>query len=105
MLLFNVIVPQLFWLRRMRRNMVVIVVVSILINIGMWFERVGIVLNTLSHDYLPSMWRVFMPTIWDWFLLAGSLGFFAFLYLILSRLVPMVSMHEVRGLVAAESGS
>jgi molybdopterin-containing oxidoreductase family membrane subunit len=103
MLLFNVVIPQAFWLRRMRRNIVVAVVISILINIGMWLERIGIVWNTLSHGQLPSTWRVFIPTFWDWALLAGSLGFFAFLFLILVRLFPMVSMHEMRSLVAEET--
>jgi Ni/Fe-hydrogenase subunit HybB-like protein len=102
MLLFNVVIPQAFWLRRMRRNVVVAVVISILINIGMWLERIGIVWNTLSYSQLPSTWRVFIPTFWDWALLAGSLGFFAFLFLILVRLFPMVSMHEMRSMVAEE---
>ena len=84
---------------RIRNSVVAVVVIAILINVGMWLERIEIVWNTLSHGYLPSMWRVFFPTIWDWALLAGSLGFFAFLYLILVRVFPMVSMHEVRRLV------
>jgi molybdopterin-containing oxidoreductase family membrane subunit len=103
MLLFNVVIPQAFWLRRIRRNIVVAVVISILINIGMWLERIGIVWTTLSHSQLPSTWRVFVSTIWDWALLAGSLGFFAFLFLILVRLFPMVSMHEMRSMVAEET--
>jgi molybdopterin-containing oxidoreductase family membrane subunit len=103
MLLLNVAVPQGFWLARARRSVVTVVAISILINIGMWLERIGIVWNTLSHDYLPSAWRVFHPTIWDWLLLFGSLGFFAFLYLILVRIFPIVSMHEVRRLVGERS--
>jgi molybdopterin-containing oxidoreductase family membrane subunit len=103
MLLFNVAIPQAFWLPRVRRNIVAAVVISILINIGMWLERIGIVWNTLSHGQLPSTWRVFVPTFWDWALLAGSLGFFAFLFLVLVRLFPMVSMHEMRSLVAEET--
>jgi molybdopterin-containing oxidoreductase family membrane subunit len=102
MLLFNVAVPQLFWFARVRRSVVAVVSIAVLINIGMWLERIGIVMNTLSHDYLPSMWRLFVPTFWDWALLAGSLGFFAFLYLLLVRIFPMVSMHEVRKLVFEE---
>ncbi len=96
LLLFNVIVPQLYWLRAIRRSIWAVVIIAILVNVGMWLERIEIVWNTLSHGYLPSMWRLFFPTIWDWSLLIGSLGFFAFLYLLLCRLVPMVSMHEVR---------
>jgi molybdopterin-containing oxidoreductase family membrane subunit len=103
MLLLNVIVPQAFWLARIRRNIFAAVVIAIFINTGMWFERIGIVVNTLTHDYAVSMWRLFVPTIWDWALLAGSLGLFALLYLGLVRILPMVSMHEVRRLVFEES--
>jgi molybdopterin-containing oxidoreductase family membrane subunit len=102
MLLFNGIVPQLFWLTRVRTNILAVVVIAILINIGMWFERIEIVWNTLSHDYLPSQWRIFVPTFWDWGMLAGSLGLFALLYLLLVRIFPMVSIHEVRRLVFEE---
>jgi molybdopterin-containing oxidoreductase family membrane subunit len=103
MLLFNCVVPQLFWLKAIRRNIVAVVVIAILINVGMWLERIGIVWNTLSHGYSPSMWRIFAPTLWDWTLLIGSLGFFAFLYLLLVRLFPMVSMHEVRKMLSEEA--
>ena len=77
------VIPQAFWFaaraaqhRRGRSPS------RSLINIGMWLERILIVWNTLSHGYLPSMWRLFFPTLWDWLLLAGSLGFFALLFLI-----------------------
>jgi molybdopterin-containing oxidoreductase family membrane subunit len=103
MLLFNCAVPQLFWLKAIRRNIVAVVAIAILINVGMWLERIGIVWNTLSHGYSPSMWRIFAPTLWDWTLLIGSLGFFAFLYLLLVRLFPMVSMHEVRKMLSEEA--
>jgi Ni/Fe-hydrogenase subunit HybB-like protein len=102
LLLCNVIIPQLFWIERIRHSIFAVVVISIFINIGMWLERIEIVWNTLSHGYLPSMWRIFFPTFWDWALLSGSLGFFAFLYLMLVRLFPMVSMHEVRKLLFEE---
>jgi molybdopterin-containing oxidoreductase family membrane subunit len=102
MLLCNVVVPQAFWFARVRRSVLAVVVVSIVINIGMWLERIGIVWMTLSHGYSPSMWRLFVPTFWDWALLIGSLGFFAFLYLILARIFPMVSMHEVKRMLFEE---
>ncbi|HVZ51929.1 MAG TPA: NrfD/PsrC family molybdoenzyme membrane anchor subunit [Pseudolabrys sp.] len=102
LLLFNVIVPQAFWFTRVRRNVLAVVGVALLINVGMWLERIEIVWNTLSHGYLPSLWRIFVPTLWDWSLLLGSLGFFGLLYLLLVRVFPMVSMHEVRRLVFEE---
>jgi molybdopterin-containing oxidoreductase family membrane subunit len=103
MLFCNCVVAHAFWIRRARRSIAVVVVISIIINIGMWLERITIVWNTLSHGYAKSMWRVFYPTFWDYATLFGSLGFFALLYLILCRLVPMVSMHETRRLISSEA--
>ena len=99
MLFCNVLAPQAFWFAVVRRNIAVVFVIAVAINIGMWLERILIILNTLSHTRLPSMRHLFTPTIWDWTLLFGSLGFFAFMFLIFVRLVPSVSMHEVRSLV------
>ncbi len=104
LLLFNCVIPQLFWFVRVRCSVMAVVVIAILINVGMWLERIEIVWNTLSHGYLPSMWRIFIPTFWDWALLLGSLGFFAFLYLLLVRIFPMVSIHEVKKLVYEKGG-
>ncbi|HZL32031.1 MAG TPA: NrfD/PsrC family molybdoenzyme membrane anchor subunit [Pseudolabrys sp.] len=98
----NVFIPQLFWWRAIRRNIKAVCVIGVLINVGMWLERILIIWNTLSHGFLPSMRRSFVPTFWDWSLLLGSLGFFAFMFLLFVRLVPAVSMHEVRKLVHDE---
>jgi molybdopterin-containing oxidoreductase family membrane subunit len=92
----NVLAPQAFWFAAIRRYIVVVFVIAVLINIGMWIERILIIWMTLSHDYLPSMWRPFHPTAWDWLTLIGSLGLFATMYLVFVRLVPTVSMHEVK---------
>jgi len=104
MLACNVLIPQLLWFRPVRRSIPWLIVIAVAINLGMWFERILIVWNTLAHGYLPSMWSLFGPTFWDWALLAGSLGLFVLLYLCFSRLFPVVSMHEVRRLVAEETG-
>lgn len=101
----NVLIPQFFWWPAVRRSIAVVCVVGVVINIGMWLERILIVWNTLSHGFLPSMRRSFMPTIWDWSLVAGSLGFFAFMFLLFVRLVPSVSMHETRKLVYDEASA
>ncbi len=103
LLLCNVVIPQAFWLTIIRRNVVAVFVVAIAVNIGMWLERILIVWNTLSHDYAVSMWRLFLPTVWDWITTFGSLGLFALMYLIFVRLIPVVSMHEVRKLVSEEA--
>jgi Ni/Fe-hydrogenase subunit HybB-like protein len=103
MLFFNCAIAHLFWFPSVRRNIAAVVIIGILINVGMWLERLLIVLNTLSHSYAVGMWRVFSPTIWDFLLLFGSLGFFAFLYLVFCRVVPVVSMHETRRLLSTEA--
>jgi Ni/Fe-hydrogenase subunit HybB-like protein len=105
LLLCNVVIPQAFWLQAVRNNVIAVFVISVVINIGMWLERMLIVWNTLSHDYSVSMWRLFLPTAWDWITTVGSLAFFALMYLALVRLIPVVSMHEVRKLVDEERAS
>jgi molybdopterin-containing oxidoreductase family membrane subunit len=98
MLACNCAIPQAFWFPAVRRSVLLIVVIGILINVGMWLERILIVWNTLAHAYVPSRWHVFYPTMWDWLILAGSLGFFAFMYLLFVRIFPAVSMHELKQL-------
>lgn len=98
----NVAIPQAFWFAPVRRSVFAVFVIAVIINIGMWLERILIIWNTLSHDYTPSMWRLFLPTVWDWITTFGSLGPFALMYLVFVRLLPVVSMHEVRKLVAEE---
>lgn len=97
-LLFNVIVPQAFWFPGIRRNIFAVTLISILINVGMWLERILIVWASLSRDYLPSAWRIFHPTFWDWALLFGSLGAFVFLFMIFVRILPALPAHELRKL-------
>jgi Ni/Fe-hydrogenase subunit HybB-like protein len=103
MLVFNCVIAQAFWLPAARRSIAAVVIIGILINVGMWLERMTIVLNTLSHGYAVSMWRTYAPTLWDFLLLFGSLGFFALLFLIFCRALPVVSMHETRRLLSAEA--
>ncbi len=105
LLLCNVVIPQAFWFAAVRENIAAVFAIAVLINIGMWLERILIVWNTLSHDYMPGMWRLFIPTIWDWITTLGSLGLFALMFLVFVRLVPVVSMHEVRKLAAEEAAS
>lgn len=98
----NCLFPQVLWLPLMRRSVVVLAAISILILVGMWIERILIIWNTLSHGYAPTLWRVFHPTVSDWALLIGPIGVFAFFFLAFLRLVPAVSMHEVRQLCREE---
>lgn len=98
MLACNVAVPQFCRFRRVRHSVAALLAISILVNIGMWLERYIIVVNTLSWGYVPSQWRLFFPTIWDWAVLIGMLGFFIALFFLFARFVPMIPMHEVRKL-------
>ncbi|SJZ92930.1 NrfD/PsrC family molybdoenzyme membrane anchor subunit [Consotaella salsifontis] len=95
----NVAIPQLLWLPAARRSIPVLLVIAVLINVGMYLERILIIINTLSRGHLPSMWSSYAPTLWDWLLLAGSLGFFLLLFACFLRLAPAISMHEMRKLV------
>ncbi|GGE07735.1 polysulfide reductase NrfD [Aureimonas endophytica] len=100
----NCIVPQLFWWPRARRAVPALVFVALAVNLGMYLERILLIINTLSRSHLPAMWRLYAPTLWDGLLLAGSLGFFLFLFCLFLRFVPAVSMHEVRQLVPEGEG-
>jgi Ni/Fe-hydrogenase subunit HybB-like protein len=102
LLTLNVAVPQVLWWRRARRSAATLFVVGILVNIGMWLERFMIVESSLAHDFLPSAWRPFIPTGWDWAMLAGSVGLFALLFLAFVRVLPAISIFEMRELVEEE---
>ncbi len=100
MITCNVISPQLFWIRAFRTNPVLIVIVSIFVNIGMWFERFVIVVTSLNRDYLPSAWRYFSPTWVDWGMLIGSFGLFFTLFMLFCRYLPVINMAEVKSTLA-----
>jgi Ni/Fe-hydrogenase subunit HybB-like protein len=98
-ILFNVSLPQLMWFRRLRMNQVVVLLVCIGVIIGMWFERYEIVVTSLHRTHLPSAWGNFHGTYWDIATLLGTVGFFFFGMLLIVRLIPVVSMSEMRSLV------
>jgi len=97
----NVLVPQIFWFRRMRRALPVVFVATILINVGMWFERFVIITTSLSRDYLPSSWASYTPTLIELATLAGSFGLFFTCFLLFCRFLPMIAMAEVKGVLNA----
>jgi molybdopterin-containing oxidoreductase family membrane subunit len=99
MIFCNVVVPQLFWSKKLRRSIPVMFAASILINVGMWFERFVIVVSSLANDFLPSSWEYFKPTIFDIGFLVGSFGLFFTLFLLFLRFLPMIAMSEVRGVL------
>ncbi len=94
----NVIIPQLFWFKKLRTSIPVLFVASIFVNIGMWFERFVIVM-TLHRDFLPSSWAMFKPTFFDIGFLVGSFGLFLTLFLLFLRFAPMVAMAEIKGVL------
>jgi len=94
----NVIVPQFFWSKKLRTNVPFMFVASLLINVGMWFERFVIVM-TLSRDFLPSSWAYYTPTKWEIMTLIGSFCLFFTLFLLFLRFLPMVAMAEVKGVL------
>jgi Ni/Fe-hydrogenase subunit HybB-like protein len=96
----NCVIPQLLWSRKVRTNDIALFFVALSANIGMWIERFVIVVQSLSHDFVPSSWKIFKPTIWDVATLLGTIGLFLALQFLFIRYVPMISMSESRELVA-----
>ncbi len=95
----NVITPQLFWFKKIRRSIPVMFVVAVFVNVGMWFERFVIVVTSLSRDYLPSSWAYYTPTYVDFMILIGSFGFFFTWILLFTKALPVVSIAEVKAVV------
>lgn len=92
----NVIFPQLFWFRKLRRSIPVMMIVVILVNVGMWFERFVITVTSLHRDFLPSSWAYYKPTIFDMGILLGSFGLFFTLVILFTKSLPVVSISEVK---------
>jgi molybdopterin-containing oxidoreductase family membrane subunit len=87
------------WSKKIRENTFILFIISVIVNLGMWLERFVIVVISLHRDFLPSSWRMYYPTRWDWATYLGTLGlFFTLLYLFL-RVLPAISMSEMRVLV------
>ena len=99
MMTCNLIFPQLFWFKKLRRSIPVMFAISITTNIGMWFERFVITITSLHRDYLPSSWGYFSPTWVDALTFLGTFGLFFTLFLLFLRFVPMVAIAEVKGVL------
>jgi molybdopterin-containing oxidoreductase family membrane subunit len=97
MITCNVIVPQLFWFKKIRSNMLVVFILSILVNIGMWFERFVIVVISLHRDFIPANWAYFRPTWVDILTFLGTFGLFFTFFLLFLRFVPLIAISEVKG--------
>ena len=92
----NVIMPQLFWVRAFRRNLITVFFVCMCVNAGMWYERFVIIAVSLTRDFLPSSWGMYYPTWVDVMTFAGTFGIFTTLFLLFIRFFPMIAMSEVK---------
>ncbi len=99
MLTCNVFIPQLLWFRFFRTNMFWLFLISIAVNVGMWLERYVIIITSLHRDFLPSSWSMYHGTIWDYMTYYGTIGFFLFLFFLFVRVLPAISITEMRELV------
>jgi Ni/Fe-hydrogenase subunit HybB-like protein len=105
LILCNVVLLQALWLQRVRSSPVALFTVAMIASIGMWLERFVIVISSLHRDFLPSSWGMYRPTIWDWSTLAGSIGLFLMLLFLFIRVLPMISIFEMRELIAESAPS
>ncbi len=95
----NILAPQVLWSSRMRKNIPVLFVVSLIVGVGMWLERFVIVVTSLHRDFLPSSWGMYQPTVFDWTTFIGTIGLFLTLLFVFIRLLPMISIFEMRTIV------
>jgi molybdopterin-containing oxidoreductase family membrane subunit len=103
LLLFNVVIPQALWILRVRTSPLWLFIIAICVNIGMWLERYVIIVVSLSRDFMPSAWGMYSGTIWDYAVFTGTLGLFLALMFVFVRLLPMISIFEMRGLLHEEA--
>jgi molybdopterin-containing oxidoreductase family membrane subunit len=104
LMLFNVLIPQLIWIKRVRTSVPALFLIALSVLYGMWLERYVIIVVSLSRDFTPSAWGQYAGTIWDYLTLAGTIGFFVLMMFLFIRLLPMISMFELRGIVPRRSG-
>jgi molybdopterin-containing oxidoreductase family membrane subunit len=96
MMTCNVVSPQLFWFKKIRTNLTATFILSIVVNIGMWFERFVIIVTSIHRDYLPSSWSMFYPTWVDIGIFIGTIGIFFVLFLLFARFFPVLALNELK---------
>jgi molybdopterin-containing oxidoreductase family membrane subunit len=92
----NILIPQLLWSRKVRQSIPILFMLSLVINVGMWLERFVIVITSLHRDWLPSSWGEYHPTAIDWSIFIGTIGFFLTLMFVFIRVLPAISIFEMR---------
>jgi molybdopterin-containing oxidoreductase family membrane subunit len=95
----NIVLPQMMWWKKVRMNVLVLFIISLIVNVGMWLERFIIVVTSLHRDFLPSSWGMYYPTRWDWATFTGTIGLFLTLLFLFIRYLPVISISEMRVLV------
>jgi len=95
----NVFFPQLFWFKKIRKNLTYVFIISIIINIGMWFERYVIIITSLTKDYLPANWAPYSPSVVEIAIFIGTLGIFTIGVLLFIRYIPMMAVSELKGVL------
>lgn len=104
LIVINILIPQALWSRRVRRNPVSLFFVALSANLGMWVDHFLIIVVSLTHGFVPSLWRLYRPTVWDWTTMFGSVGLFLTLIFLFVRFLPVIAMSETRELSAEKNG-
>ncbi len=99
MFICNAIIPQLFWSKKIRQNLTIAFIISLIINLGMWYERFNIIVTSLSRSYLPSTWVTYHPTYIEVGIYLGTMGLFTIAVLLFFRYIPMIAIHEVKSVL------
>ena len=99
LIICNVVLPQLLWIRRVRHSVGALWVMSLVVGLGMWLERFVIIVVSLHRDFLPSSWAMYRPTFWDYSMFIGTIGLFLSLIFLFIRFLPMISISEIRGIL------
>src|SRR5699024_7512055 len=103
MMTCNVISPQLFWIKKIRTSIAATFILSIIVNIGMWFERFVIIVTSLHRDYLPSSWAMFYPTIYDIGLYLFTFDLFITLLMLFAKFFTVINMYEIKVVLKSSS--
>lgn len=98
----NVLTPQVFWFPKARNSTVALLLVALIVSVGMWGERFVIVVTSLHRGFIPAEWGIYQPTFWDWSTFLGTIGLFLALLFLFVRVLPALSIYEMRELVASK---
>ncbi len=102
MIIFNAALPQLLWFKKLRTNVPFLFVLCVLINIGMWFERYVIIISSLSREYIPAAWGLYIPSFAELSILAGSFCWFSMFFLLFLKGGPIIAIYEIKELIIHE---